>query len=314
MPRRPNLFLIGAPKSGTTSLHRYLQEHPEVFMSRVKEPGYFAPDVVPRTGRVLRYPERESEYLSLFADAQNQKWLGESSTNYLMSIKAPELVHTFDPDSRLIAMVRNPVDLVYSLHGQRIATDSEWIDDFAEAIAADDDRRQGKRLPRNHQGWGVAYRDNALLGDQLERWLGFFNRGQLHVIVFDDFSAQTAVEFRKALAFLEVDDSFEPESFDAHNASYRPRGRIGRAYRRLLRNPASRWVSGRALPAALGEARTARLANRFGARRMSRQPHEPEPLSPELRHQLEEEFTADVTKLGQIIGRDLVTEWFAKQR
>ena len=280
-------------------------------MSRVKEPGYFAPDVVsPRVGHMFPYPEGESNYLNLFADADDEKWLGESSTSYLMSIKAPELIHKFDPDARLIAMVRNPVDIVYSLHNQRISMESEWITDFPEAIAADDDRRAGKRLPRHHHGWGVAYRDNARLGDELERWLACFPRNQLHVIVYDDFSADTAAEFRKVLAFLEVDDSFQPESFDVYNASHRQRRGAVRLARPLLRSKPGRWVSGQALPATLGRERTKRLAKRFGARRLTMQAHQREPLSPELRRQLEEEFTGDVTKLSAIIGRDLVKEWF----
>src|SRR5215208_1272534 len=108
MPRRPNLFIIGAPKSGTTSLHRYLQEHPQIYMSRTKEPGYFAPDVEgSRSDLLFKHPDAEPEYLALFANATNQKWVGESSTTYLMSRRAPSLIDDFAPDARLIAMVRN---------------------------------------------------------------------------------------------------------------------------------------------------------------------------------------------------------------
>ncbi len=309
--RRPNLFIVGAPKSGTTSLHRYLQEHPEVYMSRTKEPGYFAPDIVGLRADVpFKHPEEETAYLALFDNARDEPWVGESSTSYLMSLRAPALIHEFDPNARLIAMVRNPVDLMHSLHSERVAGDLEWITDFGDAVEADDDRRAGKRLPRRHHGYGVAYSDNARLGEQIERWLAVFKREQVHVIVFDDFAANTPAEFKKVLEFLGVEATFRPQSFDVYNASHRKRGGGARLVRPLLRNRFSRWISGRALPALIGEQRTVRLAKRFGARRLTKQATERDALSPELRRQLSAEFEDDVRKLGNLIDRDLVAEWF----
>jgi hypothetical protein len=313
MPRRPNLFLVGAPKSGTTSLHRYLQEHPDIYMSRTKEPGYFAPDVVgARPDQPFHYPRDEAAYLALFDNARDEQWVGESSTAYLMSTRAPTLVHEFEPGARAIVMVRNPVDLMYSLHAERVAGGSEQITDFAEAVAADDDRRAGKRMPRRHAGFGVAYSDNAMLGEQGVRWVAAIGRDNVHVIVFDDFAADTPAEFAKVLEFLDVDTSFRPESFAVYNASHRRRGGAARLVRPLLRNRFSRWVSGQALPALIGEQRTMRFANRFGARRLTKQAHERDRLSPDLRRQLAAGFQDDVRKLGSLIDRDLVAEWFGK--
>ena len=315
MPRHPNLFIIGAPKSGTTSLHRYLQEHPAIYMSRTKEPGYFAPDVVgARPDHPFKHPADEAAYLALFDNATDERWVGESSTNYLMSRRAPDLIHEAAPDARLIAMVRNPVDLMYSLHSERVAGDSEWIADFAEAAAADADRRAGERLPKRHAGYGVAYRDNALLGDQLERWLATFGRDRIHVVVFDDFARDTPAEFKKVLEFLEVDSAFKPASFDVYNASHKQRGGPARLVRPLLRNRFSRWVSRKAVPALIGEERTVRLAKRFGARRLTKQAQERVALDPNVRRTLEGEFTADVQGLGSLIGRNLTSEWFASEK
>jgi hypothetical protein len=107
-----------------------------------------------------------------------------------------------------------------------------------------------------------------------------------------------------------VDSSFRPQSFDVYNASHKKRGGAARFVRPLLRNPFSRWVSGTAMPAVFGEDRTVRLAKRFGARRLTKQAQERAPLDPAVRRQLESEFTDDVRKLGDLIGRDLVSEWF----
>jgi hypothetical protein len=309
--RRPDVFIVGAPKTGTSSLHRYLEQHPEVFMSRPKEPGYFAPDVTgARSDRPFRYPDDEDRYLALFAAAGDVKRIGEASTTYLMSREAPRLISEFEPQARIIVMVRNPVDLMHSLHGQRVGGGTEPIEDFVAALAADVDRRAGRRMPGGHMGYGVAYRDNALLGEQLERWLGVFNSQQLHVVVFDDFALDTAGSLQSVLSFLDVDPTFRPVSFDAYKASYRKRGNF---LRPLYRNRISRWLSRRALPAVLDSGRAETVRRTVGVRRVAQQRVERPELSPALRRQLEEEFAADVDLLGRLIGRDLARLWFGRE-
>jgi hypothetical protein len=312
VPQRPNLFIVGAPKTGTTSLHRYLQQHPQVYMSRTKEPGYFAPDVVgarPET----QAPSTEAEYLALFEGATaQQRWVGESSTIYLMSREAPVRISAFDPEARIVVMVRDPAELMHSLHNERVSGGSETITDFGEALAADDDRREGKRQDGSHRGYGVAYRDNALLGEQLNRWLQRFDKRQVHVIVFDDFARDTPGEFAKLLEFLEVDRTFRPESFATYNASHRPR-RIAKLVKPLLRNRFSRWISKRVLPALFGEEGTVRIIRRLRPRRLTKVSHRPDPIAPALRLEIEREFTPDVRLLGELVGRDLVAEWFGSR-
>src|SRR6187551_2293912 len=145
--RRPDLFIIGAPKSGTTSLYEYLEGHPEVFMSPVKEPGYFSGDVNREHRRRFSYPADEAKYLALFADARDEKRLGEASTRYILSPAAAAQVKDFQPDARIVAILRNPVEMIHSLHGELVSTGDEDITDFAEALAADHDRAEGRRLP-----------------------------------------------------------------------------------------------------------------------------------------------------------------------
>ena len=306
MSRRPDTFIIGAPKSGTTSLHKYLALHPDIFMSQPKEPGYFARDVTGTHRRRLEYGDDEGRYLSLFAGADGAKRAGEGSTNYLMSRQAPDLIHDFNPDARIIAMVRNPVELVHSLHGQRIANGIEPILDFASAIDADDDRRAGRRLPPHVKGFGVAYRDNALLGEQVERWLGTFGRDHVHVIVFDDFARQTESSYASVLRFLGLDAKPRPESFDVYNARHETRPLLHAVYRSRM----GRWIARTALPATVGRGATTRLRQLFGARRVSRRQIERPPLDSRVRRELEREFAADVEKLGRLLDRDLAREWF----
>jgi len=147
MPR-PNLFIVGAPKAGTTSLYEYLAGHPQIYMSPVKEPMYFCPDVHGfREGFPFMYGEDERAYLALYDDARDEKRLGEATTRYLVSHDAARLVHDFAPDAVAIAMLRNPVDLVHALHNERVSQGNEPITDFEEAMAADAPRSRGIDLP-----------------------------------------------------------------------------------------------------------------------------------------------------------------------
>jgi hypothetical protein len=309
--RLPDTFIIGAPKSGTTSLHAYLQEHPDVFMSLHKEPAYFSPDVIgTRPTHRYRYPDDLAEYIALFEQANHELRVGEASTDYLMSKVAPALIRDLQPEPRLIVMLRNPVDLVYSLHAQRIADGAEWITDFGEAFDADDDRRRGLRLPHGLAGLGAAYRDNALLGEQLEHWLKYFGRERFHVIEYDDFARSSELEYGKVLAYLGLDENHRPSDFRIYNPSHRPRR--GPAAR-LLRNGRVRWIARTGLPSVIGHRATIRLSRAFGRRRFAQQRIERPPLPFELRRRLEDEFSDDVRKLGDIVGRDLLSQWFARQ-
>jgi len=311
MARRPDTFIVGAPKSGTTSLYAYLREHPDVFMSREKEPEYFAPDVVHmrRTG-ALSYPDDEARYLALFKAAATETRVGEASASYLASRAAPGLIRKFAPDARIIVMLRNPVDLVYSLYEHRVTHGSEWIGDFESALAADDDRRHGRRLQLGRGGIGAAYRDYASLGEQLERWLDAFPRERVHTIVFDDFIADTAGAYARVLRYLEVDPDFRPASFTVRNARHRVRSGPVRV---LLNNGLTRWLSRSATPALVGERRAAKLANRFSRARVGRAPLASQPMAKATRASLEDEFHEDVERLGGLIRRDLATEWFGRQ-
>ena len=307
--RRPNFFIIGAPKSGTTSLYEYLEGHPDVFMSPVKEPFYFSVDVSTGARHRLRYAPGHAEYLELFANAGEQARVGEASTTYLVSHEAPSLVKAFAPDALLIAMLRNPVEMVQSLHNERVSQGAEPITDLEEALAADDDRRAGRRLPPGATPLGAVYRDNARYGEQLERWLAFFDRDRLHTVVFDDFTADTVGQFAQVLSAMGVDADYRPASFGARNASHRlRRGPI----RAVLESRPTAFVRRRALPAVVGEDRAARLARRFRHSRVVRRDNPRQPIADDLRRRLEDDFAPDVARLSELLGRDMAGLWFGR--
>ena len=303
----PNLFIIGAPKSGTTSLYEYLENHPDVFMSPVKEPFYFSPDIVPGPGRRYEYKKDEAEYLKLFEPGKNKRYRGEASTTYMASQVAAGLVNECAPSAQLIAMIRNPIDVAYALHNERVSQGVEPLADFAAALDADADRSQGHRLPDGASPLGAVYVKTCMFGQQLARWAEAFGRRRIHIILFDDFVADTPAEFVRVLRFLGIDDDYRPESFAARNPSHRMRRGLAR---RVLDSGPVRFGRNRALPTLIGADRTARLARRFRHSRLMRQPNPRPPLPAGIYERLRAEFDADVAQLSQLVGRDLAAVWF----
>jgi len=309
IPRRPDLFIVGAPKAGTTSLYEYLKGHPQVYMSPVKEPFYFAPDVVvgPRTR--FRHDRDEDGYLALFAEARDETRLGEASTNYLASRVAPSLIRQFQPAARIVAMLRNPVEMIHALHNERVSHGVEPITDFAAALAADADRIEGRRLPDGTTSLGAVYVDTGRYGEQLARWIEEFGRDRVHVMIFDDFVADTAGSFRRLLEFLEVDPEYRPDSFAVHNPSHRLRGGPIRA---VVESRIARWGVRRLLPRLVGHSTTVRLTRSFRHSRLNRRQVARSSVPSRLRRQLEEELAADIVRLSDLLSRDLSALWFGR--
>ena len=304
--RRPDLFIIGAPKAGTTSLHEYLTGHPQVYMCPTKEPAYFSPDVRSGPQAHLVYPADEARYLTLFAGAGNALRVGESTTHYLRSEGAPTLVRAFAADARIVVSLRDPIAMMHSLHDHRVDSGNENIADFAAALAADDDRRRGHRLPSANNAAGAVYRDVARYADHLQNWIRAFGRDRVHVIVFDDLKADVAGTFRTLLEFLEVDSTYRPPAFVVHN----PRHRERRLLRAIVDSRPGRFASQRVLSALVGDRRRARLAQRFRQSKLARRQVSVEPIDPELRAALEAELTPDIDRLSALLGRDMAALWF----
>lgn len=308
MPRRPDLFIIGAPKCGTTSLYAYLKGHPDVFMSPTKEPRYFSPDVQPGVLREgLRYGVDFERYLDLFAEARDEKRVGEATTRYLYSREAPRLIREFQNEPWIVAILRNPVDMMHSLHRHYLSEGAEDIESFEEALAAEDDRRQGRRVPRYSFGELLLYRDWARFGAQLTRWFDTFGPQRAHVMIFEDFVRQPLEELRRLLEFLEVDSEYRPSSFDAHNQANVPRSK---ALRSLLNDRVVRRTV-RVLPASLRQHTTRRVGRLL--RKLNRKPTRRDRLDPALVARLKEELASDVAVLGQLLGRDMNELWFGRK-
>lgn len=292
MSRMPDFFIVGAPKCGTTALYAYLRQHPDLFMPFHKEPLYFGSDLTRRYGAMS-----EADYLSLFRAARPDQLVGEASAWYLYSTRAAEEIHHASPHARVIVMLRNPVDVMYAQHSQLLFSEQEDIPDFAEALIAEPDRVQGRRLPPGPiRPENLFYGRMVRFSEQLQRYVEVFGWDRIHLIIHDDMRRDVAGEYRRVLDFLGVDPTFTPEfRFANENKSVRRRW-----IQRLIWDPPLL----RALIPALRRypivhALRSRLLE-LNSRRQQRAL-----MDPHLRDRLERELAPEVAELGRMLGRDL---------
>jgi hypothetical protein len=278
--RKPNFFVVGAPRCGTTSMYAYLKQHPEIYLSIQKEPHFFGSDLSPLPGGIREEPL----YLELFAGAGDRPRVGEGSVYYLSSKQAAAEIQASVPEAKIVALLRNPPQMAHSLYSLYTRTGNEDLPTFEEALAAEPERRENRRIPPGaYFPDGLLYTELARYAAQVERYFAAFGRENVHCIVFDDFVRDTAAVYRRTLEFLGVDPAFEAE-LDPRRANQRIRMQ---AVRQLRSAPPE-----------------VKRRMQFDAMKL----HETgpqSPLSPETAARLRELFAEDVARLGVLLERDL---------
>jgi hypothetical protein len=287
--RLPNFVVIGAAKAGTTALYWYLQEHPEVFMSPLKETNFFAYGVDPE-GRLLygdpelhRFPIKNLDaYADLFAGAGDEKAVGEASPIYLECPEAAGRIQKLLPEVRIICGLRDPVDRAYSDYlmylrnrGRRFEPEKEF--------------HPSARWAKPDSHWMQL----GFYHDQLARYYELFPQRNIHVFLFDDLRASEGEVVKDIYRFLEVDEDFVPDFDTPHNVGGVP---VRMWLERFLTNRSLQRVAERIVPKAASD-----RVRAFRMRNMDKVP----PLPASLRSELVEYFQNDLAKTGGLIGKDL---------
>ncbi len=294
--RGPDFFIVGAPKCGTTAMTDYLGQHPEIGMCARKETHYLAGDEMWHRfglGTGERLLSRE-QYLNLFAGVQGCRRLGEASVWYLYSAAAAREIQRFSPTAQVIVMLRNPLEMLPSLHSQLVFVGLEPVTDFACALALDAERERAGTPP----GFPPrSYRAAASYAEQLRRYLDVFGAERVHVITYDDFRDDTAGVYRGACAFLGVEPGFVPDI-----RVINPNKRVkSPALRRLVRTPSPRLRRAVHVASSQGLRRRAGDAlNRWNTRFAQRPP-----ISVELADSLGGLVAREVDELRTMLGVDL---------
>lgn len=280
--RFPNFFILGAPKCGTTSLARWLEAHPQVFFSAIKEPHFFSTDLQNRNVR------SEAAYLRLFDGAGPEHIaVGEASTWYLFSQEAVPNILKKVPDARFIVMTRDPIEMAWSLHHHNLRVLHEDKGDFASAWALQEERRTGKNIPRDcTEPVFLQYGAACLLGAQVSRLLKHVSSDRVLHVSLDVLKVDPGIHYRSVLDFLDLQDDGR-RTFPLANIA---RGHRSRSLQRVLRLGAS-------LRRALG------LQRGLGLARFNERPQPKSSLDPALRAELAEYFAADQKVLNASMTR-----------
>jgi hypothetical protein len=213
--REPNFFIVGAAKAATTSLASYLGQHPDIFLSAIKEPFYFVTDIGAKS-----YGSYE-EYLSLFQKAGKARVVGEASTGYLFDQDAPSLIERNFPGARFLIMLRNPADMAFSLWRYMTSTGNE-TKKFEEAISVEERKyRRTAQFSGSCAGWwaNYLYLERASYHEQVKRYIDIFGRNRIRIHIFENFIENPEQCCQEIFAFLGVDDHFVPDCRRIINAS-----------------------------------------------------------------------------------------------
>jgi hypothetical protein len=293
----PNFLIVGAAKSGTSALYRYSRQHPEIYMSPVKETHFFSyKDSPPNTqgpGDTINRAITDMEtYLSLFEGADEAKAIGEASPSYIYSERAPNLIKEFVPEARIIAILRQPADRAFSAFMHVTRDGREPIADFAEALKFEEER-----IALN---WGPIwhYTRIGFYSEQIERYFELFDPEQIKIYLYDDFSARPIGVLQDMFRFLDVDDTFVPDIRIRANVSGAHRSQV--LYwliERLFSRPNPIRTVARKV---IGEETRWRFTSSVRNRNIVRQS-----ISPEMRRELTELFREDTLRLQDLLDRDL---------
>ena len=294
---KPNFFILGAPKCGTTALYEYLRPHPNIFMSPIKEPHYFAKDLgsYPRIKTLQEY-----EQLFTGATAEHLR-VGEASVYYLRSTLAVVNIREFNPDAKLIAMFRNPVDMVHSFHSQLLYVAEETVPDFETAWRLQERRARGLDLPPRSRGpFLLQYAELGRFGTQAQRVLETFPPNQVKLILYDDFTASPQKVYDEVIEFLDlphdnrtefprINENKQAKVAWLRNLYQKPPPGLRRAFRRV-----KQLVGGEGLTA---------VTKKVVALNTSRERRPP--LTPAFRAELAATFREEISLLSRLLDRDL---------
>jgi len=307
-------FIVGAPRCGTTTLAGFLQQHPDVCFSAVKEPHFFSRDeVAALSGEELQSAVTEEYWDRFFGHCSGDPQLyAEGSVTYLYVPERMEPILKLWPEAKFVIALRDPLSMLPSLHARLLVTGDETIREFPRAWAKTGERAQGKSLPKRavDPRW-LRYDWAGQLGRNVERFFAAVGRERCHIVLFDDLTSDPQGTYRDLCKFLAIEPwdgtDFKPQRVNKTI-------RIGWLQRLLKRPP-------KAIRTALageqfhkrekkvGTTESPALAAIFRARKRllewNKVPGKRKPLDPQVRQEIIDRHRDDVILLSRVIDRDL---------
>ncbi len=282
MERWPNLFIVGPPKTGSTSLYAYLNLVPGIYMSPIKEPHYFSSGIKPIIKSHTPIQDKR-EYLKLFANVKNEKIMGEASTGYFSNPSTPKLIQADSPDAHIIISLRNPIERTYSgyfWHRSHGRLRSSFHNELQYELSEEMDPTK----PNFHL-------ENGLYSKGIERYLKIFGKKNVKILIFEEWVKDPINTVNEIIRFLglnyKISNDFSLRTYNPHVV---PRGPIpiGVFESDFVRNMANNLFS----------KSTRGFLRKFIVKKSTK----PKMLK-EDRKKLVEFFQEDVRKLENILGR-----------
>ncbi|MBW2608846.1 MAG: sulfotransferase domain-containing protein [Deltaproteobacteria bacterium] len=286
----PNFLIVGAAKSGTTSLYKYLGQHPDIFMPEWKELSFFTGDPFGPLHRV----KKAEYYWRVFAKARKYSAVGEASTSYLYDQDAPRLIKDVLGLIKIFIVLRNPVDMSYSLYNHQVRKEGETSVTFEAALEVEENRRKDPMFKKQCYGWhaNYDYYHRGLYYEQVKRYLDIFGKDNVMIFLFEELVSDPVKVAQRAFRLMGVDDSFIP-AIKVHN----PAGgilsipRFWKDYGLFLKT----------------------ISFVFSRNLIKKIPHlmrnidikPPTPINPKTAQYLKEKFFDDICRLEDLIGKDL---------
>lgn len=190
--RKPNLFVVGATKGGTTSLHNYLKAHPQIFMSEPKEPGYFL-------GPTISKFKTLDEYLEIFEGSHQYLIRGESSTGYTHypnKMGVARRIHEFNSSAMIIYIIRDPIERTISHYWWNVRWEGEKRDPYL-AILKDN-----------------FYQNVSYYALQINQYLKFFSKNQIKILTLESLKKDPFGTLKELFTWLGVDSSYVPTNLN----------------------------------------------------------------------------------------------------
>ncbi|WP_018016219.1 sulfotransferase family protein [Teredinibacter turnerae] len=300
---QPNLFIVGQPKSGTSAVFSFLRQHPEINACSAKEPSFFCSDIRSQYFHLSKQARTLKNYLALYRSGDYRYWL-EGSTAYLYSAKAAEEIHQFNPDARIIILLREPAEFLFTYHKQllRNSCPFEEVTSLEDALALEPQRRRGEKLPRHvFDASFLYYSERLRYVDHIKRFTALFPVSQIKIVIYDDFKADNAqvmgglwdwlgltppaaMELQQVNAQVEVRNRRLKQFLDKRLFGVKQilRKRIGKRIFKVLRAGYRKIIFAGAVQ---------------------------EKLDPALAQKIRARYVNEVEALSDYLGRDLVSEW-----
>jgi len=303
---KPNLFIVGQPRTGTHALHDLLNQHPQIYMSSPKEPVYFAKglhkesDLFHKKQKYFHF-RAEKKYLKLFKKCSKERFVGESTSIYLLSKEAAAQIQRFNPDAKIIMMFREPVSWLRSYHSEAYHSLGEDQAELKDALLKEEVRKKWECLtPRVPAPSLLFYSEFLQYTHHAQRYLKIFKQENIKIIIYDDFRNDNIKIYNDTLQFLGLDQNFDPEIKQINVSKTRamfPRLQY------VIQSPHIQKIAMRVFPDAIY-----RKIVRFYWEKLFLFEKRPD-ICPQFTKELMQKFKAEVESLSKLINRDLVQLW-----